>query len=448
MTHGAARGRPGSRVVLLGATVVAVILLLTSGGVSGVSSAADGESATEGTGPTDTTPPSVTITTPPDGATYTQGDTVLADFACTDASQINFCTGPVADGAAIETATLGPHTFTVNGQDDFGNDAQATTNYTVVAGPNDLTDPTISIATPLSAASFDRNQVVASDFRCVDEVGGSGIDTCTFGAGGNVDGDPIPTSTLGPQSFVVTATDLAGNEATMTRIYNVVARPMCRGMAVTVDLGLNEVPTTGADVIQGTAGPDVAAALSGDDRFCGLGGNDNVDLGPGVDIGDGGPGTDTIRGGTEGDTLVGGTGNDALYGGSGSDRLFGGVGSDRLSGQSDDDVLSGATGNDQLVGGPGVDNLTGATGADRLFGNSGADRLSGGGQGDLLRGDPGEDLVRGGSGNDTVDGGSDNDRLYGETGSDRLLGGAGNDRCDGGSSNDQSQGCEIKVRIP
>jgi hypothetical protein len=82
----------------------------------------------------DTTDPSVTITTPPDGAVYSAGQVVLADYACTDesgGSGIASCTGDVADGAAIDTSTFGPKTFTVVGTDSAGNSATATHAYTV-----------------------------------------------------------------------------------------------------------------------------------------------------------------------------------------------------------------------------------------------------------------------------------------------------------------------------
>jgi hypothetical protein len=80
-------------------------------------------------------PPGITITTPSDGATYTQGQVVDAAFACTPGAgtSLSSCTGPVADGAAIDTSTLGPHTFTVKAADADGGHTTRSASYTVVA---------------------------------------------------------------------------------------------------------------------------------------------------------------------------------------------------------------------------------------------------------------------------------------------------------------------------
>jgi hypothetical protein len=83
----------------------------------------------------DTTAPTVTITSPQDGGTYTVGQQVAAAYSCTDpdGSGIASCTGTVAQGAMIDTAAAGPHTFTVTGTDNAGNTKPVTANYTVVA---------------------------------------------------------------------------------------------------------------------------------------------------------------------------------------------------------------------------------------------------------------------------------------------------------------------------
>jgi hypothetical protein len=80
--------------------------------------------------------PDIRISTPSDGATYVQGAVVKADYACTDqtnASGVALCNGPVAPGAAIDTATLGSQTFRVDGADGAGNTATLARTYTVVA---------------------------------------------------------------------------------------------------------------------------------------------------------------------------------------------------------------------------------------------------------------------------------------------------------------------------
>lgn len=81
----------------------------------------------------DTTPPSLTLVTPADGATYTLGQPVSAWFYCDDGgSGMNGCKGDVAPTALIDTSTLGPKTFTVTAYDRAGNTSRETHRYSVV----------------------------------------------------------------------------------------------------------------------------------------------------------------------------------------------------------------------------------------------------------------------------------------------------------------------------
>jgi hypothetical protein len=94
----------------------------------------------------DTTPPDIVITTPPEGASYALGQAVTADYACPDAgvnalatiatsqdktlndllasfaaSGVELghpaCDGPVPPGTAVDTSSPGPHDFTVDARD-------------------------------------------------------------------------------------------------------------------------------------------------------------------------------------------------------------------------------------------------------------------------------------------------------------------------------------------
>lgn len=76
--------------------------------------------------------PVITLTTPPDGATYLLNQAVAADYSCADGgSGVATCAGTVADGSNIDT-TIGPHSFTVNATDNVGNSASVTHNYKVI----------------------------------------------------------------------------------------------------------------------------------------------------------------------------------------------------------------------------------------------------------------------------------------------------------------------------
>ncbi len=88
--------------------------------------------------PTDTVGPAITITSPPDGATYAQGTPVTASFSCNDGPfgvGVASCNGTVASGNLVDTNTLGTRSFTVNASDTLGNTSSLTQTYTVVSDP-------------------------------------------------------------------------------------------------------------------------------------------------------------------------------------------------------------------------------------------------------------------------------------------------------------------------
>ena len=85
----------------------------------------------------DDTPPTVRVSSPVDGAVVTTGSSLTADYACTDeegGSGLLSCTGDAADGAALDTATPGAHTLTVEAVDAAGNVGWGEAGYLVVAG--------------------------------------------------------------------------------------------------------------------------------------------------------------------------------------------------------------------------------------------------------------------------------------------------------------------------
>jgi hypothetical protein len=78
-------------------------------------------------------PPTVTISTPASGATFTESQAVTASYACSApaGATITTCTGPVADGAPIDTTAPGQHSFTVHATDTDGLIVTQTLTYTV-----------------------------------------------------------------------------------------------------------------------------------------------------------------------------------------------------------------------------------------------------------------------------------------------------------------------------
>lgn len=145
-------------------------------------------------------------------------------------------------GAAIGTDTF---SYTIS-------DGTSTSNATVTVDLTDGIRPTVDIVFPASGAVVARNSVVAADFSCADEPGGSGIESCE---GTVADGAPLDTSPTGVQEFTVTATDAAGNTTTETRSYRVVkARPDARVLSRSGTL-------LGDDVYNVTAGQTVTKSV-------------------------------------------------------------------------------------------------------------------------------------------------------------------------------------------
>lgn len=82
-------------------------------------------------------PPTVSIATPVDGATYTQGQAVSSSFTCAEGvggSGIASCADQDGrpSGASLDTATVGRHAFTVTATSKDGLASSASVAYTVV----------------------------------------------------------------------------------------------------------------------------------------------------------------------------------------------------------------------------------------------------------------------------------------------------------------------------
>ncbi len=84
--------------------------------------------------------PTVVIATPPEGASYTLGQTVSASYSCAAGAGavLKSCGGPVETGAPINTASAGGQSFTVTAIDTDGQEVSVTHKYTVTRRPTAL----------------------------------------------------------------------------------------------------------------------------------------------------------------------------------------------------------------------------------------------------------------------------------------------------------------------
>jgi hypothetical protein len=161
--------------------------------------------------------PVVSVVSPVDGELIGQGESVMASYSCVDepgGSGLVSCVGDLADGAEIDTSTLGARSFTVTGTDAAGNTTTVTHSYEVV----DVTAPVVTVESPADGAAFGQGELIVASYSCEDEDGGSGVVSCV---GDLAVGAEVDTSTPGSGSFTVVGTDAAGNTATVVHSYEV-----------------------------------------------------------------------------------------------------------------------------------------------------------------------------------------------------------------------------------
>ncbi len=88
-------------------------------------------------------PPVINIAAPAGGGSYSLGQSVLASYSCTaqGIASVVKCAGSVANGAPIDTGSLGEHSFTVKAEDNAGGTSSQTVNYTIVSSPSNPQPP-------------------------------------------------------------------------------------------------------------------------------------------------------------------------------------------------------------------------------------------------------------------------------------------------------------------
>lgn len=171
------------------------------------------ETASSGTINIDTTAPTLSVTIDPVSPAATGWYNIS-----TGAPAVSFTYGDATSGLAGTlpadyTAADGVNAaYSVTICDAAGNSATVNIPELKV----DTVAPAVTLNTPPEGASYRVYDTVLADYGATD--GGSGIDSIT---GTVPNGSAIDTASLGDKTFTVTATDVAGNTATVTHNYEV-----------------------------------------------------------------------------------------------------------------------------------------------------------------------------------------------------------------------------------
>jgi len=161
-----------------------------------------------GGAPEDTTPPVITptvVSTLGNNDWYTS-DITVSWTVTDDESEITSITGGETTEINMDTAGV---TLTCE-----ATSAGGTASESVIL-KRDATPPVVTIITPGDGDEYEIGEAVDVDWEASDALSGLA----------NAEGDIIDTSTAGTKTFTVTATDMAGNETTVTHTYDVLTPP-------------------------------------------------------------------------------------------------------------------------------------------------------------------------------------------------------------------------------
>ena len=194
------------------------------------------------TTPSDTTPPTVTLTSPANGATVAGSVAIAASAsdAGSGVSRVEFrvdgmllatdSASPYSTTWSASSASAGAHTIQATAVDGAGNSASASIQANIAAPP-DTTSPSVALTSPAAGGTVTGSVVLAATASDA----GSGVSRVEF----RVDGTLVASDASSPYSATwnsssagvgahtvqVTAFDVAGNSASTSVSVNVPAPP-------------------------------------------------------------------------------------------------------------------------------------------------------------------------------------------------------------------------------
>lgn len=195
--------------------------------------------------------PAITVNSPANSAVYILNQLASASFSCADfGSGSGTCTGTVADGAAINTASVGTKSFTVSATDAVGNPSSVTYTYSVTyaSGGTCVGSAGHSILQPINvdgSSVFKQGSTVPAKFRVCDvngnSIGAAGV-VASFNLVQTMSGTLVATVNE-PVDSTTPDPNFRWDASAMQWIFNITTKPLVKNVTYFYRVTLNDGTT-------------------------------------------------------------------------------------------------------------------------------------------------------------------------------------------------------------